>query len=308
MWYGYSAQTSAEVVISLHQHTVCVCIFIIIALIPSCQVCVEHLANWLSHTLALSANRYFVNEYSREIFPLFAFVVHYLWTKYANRERQLAFLPHCLITFCACTYTETRHVFIEEENEFTHSPGCNRMPGICLWSGSFSGMVLQLLSPHLVQEKKRDPAWEKEERERSLIAPVCFMHPPPPPPRTPQKSTAWLIFCVINLTCLCLCAVVLVAVAIFVRSLVGGEEMDGSDREKEKRRKMDWQLEKVGWGGGSGGVVVVVVAESEGWSDRGDLTDRKRERGWGVGGFICDIPCHHICRCLLKFAECSCAW
>lgn len=54
------------------------------------------------------------------------------------------------------------------------------------------------------------------------------------------------------MTCLCLCAVVLVAVAIFARSLVGGEEMDGSDREEErkrgeeKRRRMDWQVEEIG--------------------------------------------------------------
>lgn len=111
----------------------CVCIFIIIALFPSCQVLVEHLANGLSHALALSANRYFVNEYSRAISPLFAFVVYYLWTKYANIEKgSLLSLRHRLITFCACTYTQTRRVFIVEENEFTHSPGCSCMPGICL--------------------------------------------------------------------------------------------------------------------------------------------------------------------------------
>ena len=83
--------------------------------------------------------------------------------------------------------------------------------------------------------KKREK--RRRRRERSLIAAA----------RRPSDTTATnpltrkatkktrLIFCVINLTCLRLCPIVLLAIAIFVRSLVRGEEMDGSDRVEERR-------------------------------------------------------------------------
>lgn len=177
MWYGYSAQTSAEAVISLPQLTLCVCAFIIIAFFASCQVFVEHLANWLSHALALSANRYFVNEYSREISPSRCLCSTLFVDKICKRrERQLAFLPHCLITFCACTYTETR-ACIYSGGEWIHTlPRLQSyarhllMKWLFLRDGSANAL------PPTFSKRKN---WEKR-TERCLIVPVCFM-----PPTTP---------------------------------------------------------------------------------------------------------------------------
>lgn len=58
---------------------------------------------------------------------------------------------------------------------------------------------------------------------------------------------------------------------------------------------------KDGLTGGEGGKGGGWIKERGDRVTEGDLT----VRGWRAGRFICDIPCHHICRCLLKFAACS---
>lgn len=135
--------------------------------------------------------------------------------------------------------------------------------------------------PSFLQGGRREIENDRKKRERRLIAHVsCKPLPsltqtPPHPLQTHQISSAWLVFCVINLPCLCLYAIVLVLAAIFVRSLVEGR---GITREKKRTRRgegrerwtdrwgrWDWEEEE---DGGS---------ESEGWSDRGDLTDRKQD-------------------------------
>lgn len=53
----------------------------------------------------------------------------------------------------------------------------------------------------------------------------------------------------------------------------------GRKREKEERKRGEGGKDGLA-GGEDGG------AESEGWSGRGDLTDRKQERGDGDGGYL----------------------
>lgn len=114
---------------------------------------------------------------------------------------------------------------------------------------------------------------KRERRERKALNCSCFMHPntpsphphPPtntsPPPETHQISTAWLIFCVINLPCLCLYTVVLAAAAIFARSLVeGGYTRVGRGagwhrhgRKEKKKRGEGGKDRLTGGEGGMGG-------------------------------------------------------
>lgn len=131
-----------------------------------------------------------------------------------RRERRLVSPRHCLIAFCACTYTETQRVFIVEENEFTHSPTA---AGACQASVCevllFSGMVLQLLlCPPSARGEEKWGLGKKEERHLNAPQPTRSNPVKHPPAGSSSLPSVFLVYVYVPSF--------LVAVAIFAGSLV----------------------------------------------------------------------------------------
>lgn len=196
--------------------------------ILSHQVFVERLANWLSHTSALSAKYLFCKMNIHEGSPPLACLCGHIicGQNMQTQEKGGWFLcSRCLITFCKCTYTELWRIYSGGERIHT-LPRLQSYARHLLMEWVF---LFQCLHHHL--NRRREMAQER--KGRRLIAPV----------RPPSISSSnRLILGGIVLTCLCLRAVVPVVDAIFARSLVvmeGGEELDGSGSERAEKEGRD---------------------------------------------------------------------